>query len=157
MLVSLYSSSSLKFKLVYIQEAHATDTWPMPSSRYQPQGKVVNLTAHTCLEERIEAARKLVEEMEVKGEVLIDTMEDTFNKEYNAWPTMFYVINGINGTLACKGVYEGDQFKSEILLEWLLERDRKIRELEKKSSELELQLNVTLMRHTSSIGQNCVM
>ena len=119
MLVATYSSARLTFKLIYILEAHAKDGWPMPSSRYQPQGLVVDIPSHTCIEDRIIAAKSLVEEMEVKGELLIDSIENIFNTEYGAWPTMFYVVK--DGRLAFKGEYEKDKFKSKTLMLCLVE------------------------------------
>ena len=100
-LVSNFSLKGFEFKIIYILEAHARDGWPMPSSRYHPQGKVVALKNHTSLQERTDAARRLVEEMNVRGEVLIDDMKNTFNNEYGAWPTRFFVIK--NGKLVFKG------------------------------------------------------
>lgn len=102
-LVSTYSSERVTFKLVYIQEAHASDGWPMPSSRFQPEGRVVDIARHRSVEERAGAASRLVEEMRMLGEVMVDTLEDVFNTEYAAWPTMFYVIK--DGKLTFKGMY----------------------------------------------------
>ena len=96
------SDLHVQFKFVYILEAHATDTWPMPSSRYNPTGEVVNIPTHTCIEERVAAAKALVDSMKVKGEVLVDTMDDIFNTEFSAWPVMFYAIRG--GKLEFKGM-----------------------------------------------------
>ena len=96
------SDLQVQFKFVYILEAHATDTWPMPSSRYNPTREVVNIPTHTCIEERVAAATALVDCMKVKGEVLVDTMDDIFNTEFSAWPVMFYAIRG--GKLEFKGM-----------------------------------------------------
>ena len=95
------SDLNVQFKFVYILEAHATDTWPMPSSRYNPTREVVNIPTHTCIEERVAAAKALVDSMKVKGEVLVDTMDDIFNTEFSAWPVMFYAIR--DGKLEFKG------------------------------------------------------
>ena len=95
-------SEKVQFKFVYILEAHATDRWPSPSSRYNLAGDVVNIPTHTTIEERITAAKALMESMEMQGEVLVDTMEDSFNNEYSAWPVMFYAIRG--GKLEFKGI-----------------------------------------------------
>ena len=102
MLQARYSNTEVKFKFIYIQEAHAKDVWPMPSSRYNPLGQAVNISNHTSLEERVAAAKSLVEGMDMQGEVLVDTMEDSFNTEFSAWPTMFYAISA-EGKLVFKG------------------------------------------------------
>jgi len=124
MLQARYSNTEVKFKFIYIQEAHAKDGWPMPSSRYNPLGQAVNISNHTSLEERVAAAKSLVEGMDMQGEVLVDTMEDSFNTEFSAWPTMFYAISA-EGKLVFKGTHEGDKFKTEGLQEWLDGNKRK--------------------------------
>jgi len=93
MLASNYSSAEVAFTLVYIREAHANDEWPSPSSRDQPQGKVIDIPSHNNIEERIEVASRMKEEMEIDSniEVLVDNMEDEFNKEFAAWPIRYFI------------------------------------------------------------------
>lgn len=93
MLASNYSSEEVVFTFVYIREAHASDEWPSPSSRDQPEGKVIDIPSHSSLEDRIELASRMKEEMEIdlKVEVLVDNMEDAFNKEFAAWPIRYYI------------------------------------------------------------------
>jgi len=93
MLASNYSSEEVIFTFVYIREAHASDEWPSPSSRDQPEGKVIDIPSHSSLEDRIELARRMKEEIEMdsKVEVLVDNMEDSFNKEFAAWPIRYFI------------------------------------------------------------------
>merc|ERR1712037_265609 len=86
-----YSSEEVVFTFVYIREAHANDEWPNPSSRDQPEGKVIDIPSHSSLEERIEVARRMKEEMGIDSnvEVLVDGMDDAFNKEFAAWPIRY--------------------------------------------------------------------
>jgi len=92
-LAARYSSEEVVFTFVYIREAHANDEWPNPSSSNQPEGKVIDIPSHSSLEDRIEVARRMKEEMgfDSNVEVLVDGMEDTFNKEFAAWPIRYFI------------------------------------------------------------------
>jgi len=52
---------------VYITEAHATDEWPISSSRYSPGGRVVALAQPRTDAARCAAARGFQEEFQVRG------------------------------------------------------------------------------------------
>jgi len=92
-LAASYTSEEVVFTFVYIREAHANDEWPSPSSRDQPEGKVIDIPSHSSLEGRIDVARRMKDEMKInsKVEVLVDNMEDTFNKEFAAWPIRYFI------------------------------------------------------------------
>ena len=72
--------------VVYIREAHASDTWPMKFSHERPSPQT--------LEQRVEYARDCVEELGLPAEWLlrVDGMEDSFNAAFGAWPTCYYVV-----------------------------------------------------------------
>jgi hypothetical protein len=55
--------------------------------------QVIEIPSHSSLEDRIKVARRLKEEMEIdsKVEVLVDGMEDAFNKEFAAWPIRYFI------------------------------------------------------------------
>ena len=54
---------------------------------------MIDIPSHSSLEDRIEVARRMKEEMgfDSKVEVLVDGMEDAFNKEFAAWPIRYFV------------------------------------------------------------------
>ena len=54
---------------------------------------MIDIPSHSSLEDRIELARRMKEEMKMdsKVEVLVDNMEDSFNKEFAAWPIRYYI------------------------------------------------------------------
>ena len=58
-----------------------------------PLIQVIDIPSHNNIEERIEVARKMKEEMEIDSniEVLVDNMEDEFNKEFAAWPIRYFI------------------------------------------------------------------
>jgi len=54
---------------------------------------VIDIPSHNTIEERIAVAKKLKEEMEIDSnvEVLVDNMENEFNKEFAAWPIRYFI------------------------------------------------------------------
>jgi len=79
-----YYAGKVNFLIVYIAEAHATDVWPL--------GKHVCLSSHKTLEDRMQAAKLLKTKYNCDIPILIDNMQDGFDKEYAVWPERYYVI-----------------------------------------------------------------
>ena len=54
---------------------------------------MIDLPSHSSLEDRLEAARRMKEEMGINSwvEILVDNMEDAFNKEFSAWPIRYFI------------------------------------------------------------------
>jgi len=115
MLAANYSSEEVVFTFVYIREAHASDERPSPSSRDQPEGEVIDIPSHSSLEDRIEVAWRIKEEMEIdsKVEVLVDNMEDTFNKEFAAWPIRYFIAKEGRLMHKTKNSIDNDKFDQE--------------------------------------------
>jgi len=81
------------FKLVYIEEAHANDEWPVGSKLYDyPQAKT--------LEQRQQAAKDMRDDLGVKLPIVLDSVDNLFSKDYCPWPFRFYVLH--KGNLICK-------------------------------------------------------
>ncbi|CAB4476445.1 unnamed protein product [Rhizophagus irregularis] len=80
---SLYKND-VDFYMIQIREAHASDVWPI--------GNIVEVKEHRTLEERLTAARTMVEATQLEIPVLADTMDNTFLNLYSPWPFRFFVI-----------------------------------------------------------------
>ena len=54
---------------------------------------MIDIPSHNNIEERIDVARRMKEEMEIDSnvEVLVDNMDDEFNKEFAAWPIRYFI------------------------------------------------------------------
>jgi len=54
---------------------------------------VIDIPSHSSIEDRIDLARRMKEEMEIdsKVEMLVDNMEDHFNKDFAAWPIRYFI------------------------------------------------------------------
>jgi len=77
---------------VYIAEAHALDEWPMGDGFEGSSCKAI-MQAKTT-KDRLTAARLLVEELKYEVPLVLDSMDDQFEKAYAAWPLRFYIIKG---------------------------------------------------------------
>lgn len=79
------SGSRSVFALVYLQEAHAADEWPL--------GRKPELMASQTLEQRAMHARRFREEACVTVPVFLDSMDNDFGRQFAAWPERFYVVS----------------------------------------------------------------
>jgi len=74
------------FKFVYLQEAHPEDEWT--NKKVEP----LILQHHTNITERIKVAEKLIHDLGVKGQIFVDTLDNSFSASFNAWPAKCFVI-----------------------------------------------------------------
>lgn len=76
------------FLSIYISEAHATNEWPL--------GRRVCISQHENIQERMEAAQSYRKGMGAVMPMVVDTMDNSFNSQYNAWPERLYIVtNGV--------------------------------------------------------------
>mmetsp|Transcript_12373 Transcript_12373/g.13700 ORF Transcript_12373/g.13700 Transcript_12373/m.13700 type:complete len:120 (+) Transcript_12373:1493-1852(+) len=75
---------NVNFLTVYIVEAHASDEWPV--------GDPLKITQPRTTIERCGVARSFVKEYQYQLPMLVDTIENSFEQAYAAWPIRFYVI-----------------------------------------------------------------
>jgi len=75
--------------VVYIQEAHPTDGWQMPSNI--KEGILVS-TAKT-FSDRDSAANTCVVKLGIHIPALVDDMNDSTERAYTGWPDRLYVID----------------------------------------------------------------
>lgn len=97
-------AGQIRVLCVYIQEAHATNTWPL--------GLPISFeTTHTP-EDRAAHAREFVELVDFRHRVLIDVPPaQGFNSLFAAWPLRFYVFDALedgNARLSYVCQPEGD-------------------------------------------------
>ena len=80
--------------IVYIEEAHASDEWPISSARLAPRGSAVSIPAHKTQEDRILAARAFAEDFEVPQAVAVaaDGIGNAFQTQYASWPIRWFVF-----------------------------------------------------------------
>jgi iodothyronine deiodinase-like protein len=75
--------------VVYIEEAHPTDGWQMPSNL---KDHVLVASAKT-FDEREEAANLCVVKLGLRIPALVDDIQDTTERAYTGWPDRLYVID----------------------------------------------------------------
>ncbi len=83
--------------MIYIEEAHPTDGWEMPSNLKE---NILIASAKTFLD-RDEAAQTCMVKLGIHIPSLVDDMQDSTERAYTAWPDRLYVIDR-EGRLAYK-------------------------------------------------------
>jgi len=71
--------------MVYIAEAHATDTWPL--------GNHVSLPSHKTFNDRVAASKLLTEKFGLNIPVLYDDVNNNFDTTYAVWPERYYLLS----------------------------------------------------------------
>jgi hypothetical protein len=79
----------VEFFVVYIEEAHASDLWQMPSNI---KDQVV-LAAPKTLDERGEVASSCVRKLGLEIPALVDGMDNAVERAYTGWPDRLYLID----------------------------------------------------------------
>lgn len=93
------------FKVVYCAEAHASDVWPISSGRYH-DNEPVSITAPRTNEERCSIAAQFKERYKLSGllPILVDPIDDRFERAYAVWPLRFFVLQ--QGTEGVRVVFK---------------------------------------------------
>jgi len=105
----------VQFLVVYIREAHAIDG-------KRPLRKGPRIAEHVSLAERGAAARQCLSALALEPmPALLDDMDDTVSRAYEAWPDRLYLI-GRDGTVAFQGEPGPRGFEPEALAA-VLERE----------------------------------
>lgn len=93
----------MQWCLLYICEAHASDTWPLKFSHEQPRP--------VSIEQRCEYAARCAASLGFASagfRVMVDTMDDACNAALCAWPTAYYVVDAAGTLLYIGEAKEGD-------------------------------------------------
>lgn len=75
--------------MVYIQEAHPSDLWQLPSN---VEDEVI-FSSPTTFDERVSVAAACVRDLGIEFPALLDRIEDSTEKAYTGWPDRLYVID----------------------------------------------------------------
>lgn len=86
-----------EFRLVYINEAHATD-----SNRPVAYAFDLNIRTHMSFGERCATADMMLKDKDLSIPIIVDGMDNKVNAAYHAWPDRVYVIR-TDGRLAVAG------------------------------------------------------
>lgn len=101
------------FLLIYIEEAHAVDEWPISSARFNAGHGVVALRQHKLLEDRAAAARTLVRNLGVALPVALDGIDNAFSFAFSPWPFRWYIVK--QGRVVYKAMPRGCTYSVEEL------------------------------------------
>jgi hypothetical protein len=99
----------VQFLHIYIREAHPKDGWWVggPISRRifgagGPSEAAIDVNDPRTIKERQQVASRCVSTLRYEIPTYVDTMDDTVNKTYAAYPTRLYLI-GVDGKVAYAG------------------------------------------------------
>jgi len=124
MLVANCAPAMVDFVLVYIAEAHATDLWPIRSSRANGARGPVNIPSHQNDEERALVAMRFANDFGLSTDrfrVFVDPLPDEqFEKAYAPWPVRIFCLEG------AKLSYVSEPSNAEVpiweLQSWMIQR-----------------------------------
>lgn len=88
----------VEFVMVYIREAHPVDGWQVAANE---RAKILILQPDS-LDARAAVCEEMCTKLDLTIPAVIDTLDDTVNKAYSAWPDRLYLI-GADGKVAYKG------------------------------------------------------
>ncbi len=76
-----------EFRLVYINEAHATD-----GKRPVPYAKELGITEHKNYGQRCTTAGRLMADKKLTIPTIVDGMDNEVNAAYKAWPDRIFLV-----------------------------------------------------------------
>jgi len=100
----------IPFYLIYIREAHSTNDWA--STRNQREGIVLEPAAN--MGERQDHATMCVRKLHIEFPTLVDSMEGSAEKAYDAWPSKAFVVDKRGKIVFSTGLSEQDFHPSEL-------------------------------------------
>jgi len=90
-------STTVNFRFVYILEAHASDEWPIRSSRDTPSCSPVCIAQTKSIPDRLAAAKQFFDDFRLPYPMAIDDpISNAFEVEYAPWPVRIYVVDSKN-------------------------------------------------------------
>lgn len=79
---------------VYVEEAHATDEWPISSSRFNGTRGPVSIQQAKTQSDRGQAAQAFVQDFSLKMPMWCADIAGKFEVLYAPWPVRLYVMCG---------------------------------------------------------------
>ena len=96
------SNCVAKFLTIYLEEAHATDEWWLPTAPGAFIGGKADIKQHKTMEERIFAANKFANDNNlIDIETICDSMLNEVNRFYQSLPERLYIVE--NGVVVYQG------------------------------------------------------
>jgi hypothetical protein len=121
------TSSRCDFLMMYVEEAHAENEWPISSGRYNRGRGPVRINQPTTSNERISVAKQFLNSYDIPIDdnglqVACDSPEigNPFEKAYAPWPLRLYVIE--NGKMTFIAQPKDCTYDVSELREWLIHR-----------------------------------
>lgn len=98
-------------RIIYINEAHAVDVWPIGES-----AGALNYS-HKVIADRIRCAQEFRTKYDIRIPMYCDSMKDDFETLFAGWPTRYYIAE--RGLLTHIGQPQDSELDVDRLLEFL--------------------------------------
>ena len=109
-----------RFLTIYIEEAHARDEWWLPEAPGAHEGGKGCIRNHRTIEERIQAAKKFITDLNFPCEMVCDSFDEDINDKFGAWPERLYII--VDGVIVYQGGNGPFDYKLAEISDWLAEK-----------------------------------
>jgi len=112
--------------MVYIEEAHAEDEWPISSGRYNGGRGPVKINQPKTAAERVDVARMFLKNFDIptedKMQCVVDNPEagNQFEKAFAPWPLRIYVVE--DSKMAYIAEPSDCTYDVSLLRDWLIAR-----------------------------------
>ena len=118
-------SRATDWQMVYIEEAHAKDEWPISSARYARAP--VNICQPRTAHARVNIAREFLSEYNMGGkdsrmDCVVDNpeLDNPFEKAFAPWPLRIFVVE--DGVMVWIAEPNNCEYDVSLLRDWLTKR-----------------------------------
>ena len=104
-LITSCQSVNASLCIIYIEEAHAQDEWPIRSATQTVDGKPILYNKAIVLDDRLIAAQDFKRDYNVdssKCNLVVDHIDNGFQNLYASWPIRWYVLSASSGLADAK-------------------------------------------------------
>ena len=94
-LITSCKASGASLCIIYIEEAHAQDEWPIRSAKATVDGRPILYNKALTLNDRLRAAQDFSRDYKVDSNVInlvVDHIGNAFQDTYASWPIRWYVL-----------------------------------------------------------------
>jgi len=94
-LITSCQSVNASLCIIYIEEAHAQNEWPIRSATQTVDGKPILYNKAVVLDDRLAAAQDFKRDYKVdpmKCNLVVDHIDNGFQNVYASWPIRWYVL-----------------------------------------------------------------
>lgn len=101
-IINILQGAGVFVAMIYLQEAHADDLWPLGYS----------VQSHSTIDGRLRACKNFLDNHPALNGLLdtvaVDTMDDEFLHSFGAWPERYFLVN-LSGDVVWASTVSNDE------------------------------------------------